>query len=144
LQPAARRRDVLDAVGQTGRRPLGEVCADCAWSARCTFRADHGVPPRHRVRPLNVAEANQLEAVQRSHMGAQPHRFHTDRASVGLPNLLCFAPWTTLSVCEPRFHAVPCALSWVETDMTPEQIVAEIDSDLEEERERAAIAHREI
>jgi MoaA/NifB/PqqE/SkfB family radical SAM enzyme len=144
LQPTARRRDLFGAAGQPGRRPLGAVCDDCAWAPRCTFRADYGVPPSHRVQPLSVAQARDLEAVQRSPMGAQPHRFHTDRASVGLPDLLCFAPWTTLSVCEPRFHAVPCALSWVETDMTPEQIVAEIGTDLEEERERAAIAHREI
>jgi MoaA/NifB/PqqE/SkfB family radical SAM enzyme len=144
LQPAARRRDLFDTAGQAGRHPLGAVCADCAMAPRCTFRADSGVPPAHRVQPLSVAQARELEAAQRSRMGAQPHRFHTDRASVGLPNLLCFAPWTTLSVCEPRFHAVPCALSWVETDMTPEQIVAEVGSDLEDERERAAIAHREI
>jgi MoaA/NifB/PqqE/SkfB family radical SAM enzyme len=144
LRPAAHRRDLLDTIGRGGTLPLGPICDACAWSARCTFRADYGVPPSRQVQPLTAAQANAIDAVQRSHMGAQPHRFHTDRASLGLPNFLCFAPWTTLSVCEPRFHAVPCALSWVETDMTPEQISAEIGSDIDEERARARIAHREI
>jgi sulfatase maturation enzyme AslB (radical SAM superfamily) len=101
------------------------------------------VPPSSRVRPLTTAEAGVLEAPKRTAMGAEPHAFHTDRASVGLPNLLCLAPWTTLTATDPRRHSVPCALSWVESDMTPEEIAAEIGTPVEDEREREAVARRE-
>jgi MoaA/NifB/PqqE/SkfB family radical SAM enzyme len=143
LKPAARRRDLLTAVGRTGTRPLGAVCDACSWSTSCRFRADSGLPPSDRVHPLTAEEAAHLDPSQ-GPMGAEPHRFHTDRASVGLPNFLCFAPWTTLSVCEPRYNAVPCALSWVHSEMTPEEIAAETGGSVEEEQEHERIAQSEF
>jgi len=144
FEPRARRRDLLMTPGQTGTRPLGASCDGCGWSRRCTFRADHGVPPLARIAPLTADEAFALDPSQSKPMTNEPRPFHTDRGLVGLPNLLCFAPWTTLSACEPRFHPVPCALSWVDTEMTPEQIAAETGAPIDDEREHERISLREL
>jgi MoaA/NifB/PqqE/SkfB family radical SAM enzyme len=135
LRPPARRRDLLAGGGRrTGALPLGAICQSCAWSPHCTFRADSGVPPANRIHPLTIAEAGALDAPQRTEMGAEPRPFHTDRASVGLPNLLCLAPWTTLTATDPRRNSVPCALSWVHSDMTPEENAAELGTSVDDER----------
>src|SRR5262249_11145069 len=81
---------------------------------------------------------------QRTSMGAEPRPFHTDRASVGLPNFLCFAPWTTLSACEPRYNVVPCALSWVDSELTPEENAAETGNSVEGEHERKRTGRTEF
>jgi hypothetical protein len=144
LQAPARRQDLFGAGGRrAGAHPLGSICQSCAWSAHCTFRAEQGAPPTSRVHPLTTAQAGELEPPARTSMGAEPHAFHTDRASVGLPNLLCLAPWTTLTATDPRRNSVPCALSWVQSDMTPDDIAAEIGTPVEDERERETIARHE-
>jgi len=139
VHPDARRSDLF--VGSDrggGTRPLGSTCDPCAWAPHCAYRAHGAPPPSSRVRPLTAEDIYALDPQTRPR-AAVPRRFHTDRASVGLPNLLCFAPWTTLSVCEPRFHPVPCALSWVDTDMTPDDIAAVTGASVEEERAREQI-----
>jgi MoaA/NifB/PqqE/SkfB family radical SAM enzyme len=145
LAPDARRRDLFAINGSSdGTRPLGTVCEPCAWSARCMFRVGTSVPPPDRIHPLTEAERYALDPLQPRPMGAEPRRFHTDRAGLGLPELLCFAPWTALTVCEPRRHPVPCALSWVDSEMTPEEIAPQVGTTVDEERERESVALREI
>jgi MoaA/NifB/PqqE/SkfB family radical SAM enzyme len=145
LAPNARRRDLfpVNAVGEAAR-PLGAVCEPCAWATRCTFRAGASLPPADRVHPLGEAESTALDPRQPRPMGAAPRRFHTDRASLGLPEFLCFAPWTALTVCEPRRHPVPCALSWVDSEMTPEEIAPEMGTTADAERERESVTLRDI
>lgn len=40
------------------------------------------------------------------------------------PDLLCFAPFTTMAITELRHRPVPCAQSWVNTTMTPAEEAA--------------------
>lgn len=143
LTAAARRRSLFPPTRRRDPLPFPEHCRGCGWARHCGFVATSGRPADTAILPLTDAEAGNLLPPQSTAIGAQPRQFHTDRASVGLPNLLCFAPWTTLTMTDPRRNAVPCALSWVESDLTPEEISAEIGTSVDDERERELTARRE-
>ncbi len=132
LSPQARRPDLVHPPGRYHQpaRPLGETCDRCAWSASCTFEPLVGRPAPELVRPLANEEALALqEDSGASVLTHRPKAFRTNRSALGLPELLCLAPWTTLSTTEPRFHPVPCALSWVDTQLSAAEIVAETGED---------------
>lgn len=130
LRPEARRADLINAPRDAFQKPnraLGAACGACAWARVCTWRAPSGPsssppPPDTQVNPLTRDEAlamqSQTGAATATH---QPRSFRTDRRALGLPELLCLAPWTTLTLTEPKLHPVPCALSWVDTAITPAQ-----------------------
>jgi MoaA/NifB/PqqE/SkfB family radical SAM enzyme len=144
VRPEGRRPDLFKKTGAGGARPLGEVCGLCAFQARCNWSASKGRPAPEQITPLSPDEGRALdEAPGLPSLGLRPHTFHTPRAPLGLPDLLCLAPWTTLVATEPRLPVVPCALSWVDSILSPEEIAAQMGTPVEEERERAKIAEDE-
>ena len=132
LEPGARRADVVPTRGDLGRSPkhaFGELCDRCAWQRQCTFRAlDEGgpsrPPPPEQLRPLAHDEAVALQertgAMDASH---QPRHLlgRVLRSRHGLPDVLCVAPWTSMSATEHCLHPVPCALSWVKNEVAVEE-----------------------
>lgn len=118
LRPDARRPDLTPTRGDDARSPvrgLGDLCRECAWELRCAWRGTHGTPPLDQVTPLDTDEALALQA--ESSDPAASHRPHAprarfNRAEHGLPDVLCVAPWTSMSATESIWHPVPCALSW--------------------------------
>lgn len=126
LLPPGARRPGLVTSSRSERSlestPAPEVCGGCAWRPRCTWRPAARAVPTHAMTPLVQAEAVALQtaldagAVTPGADGGRTQR----RAAQGLPDLLCFAPFTSLSVHELRKRPVPCAQSWVDTTSTPE------------------------
>ncbi len=129
LRHEARRADLINAPRDAFQKPsraLGAACEACAWARVCTWRTEMVPPPDTQVNPLTRDEAMALQSQSGASTATHsPKTFRTDRARLGLPELLCLAPWTTLTATEPKLHPVPCALSWVDTAITPEQSDAE-------------------
>lgn len=125
LRPEARRADLVNAPRDPFQKPnraLGAACEVCAWARVCTWRPGAAHPPAQQVMPLTRDEALAMQATTGASTAThQPRSFRTSRASLGLPELLCLAPWTTLTVTEPSLHPVPCALSWVDTAISSAQ-----------------------
>lgn len=119
LPPAAWRPGLVTAYeGQRALETLPDpaVCEACAWRPRCAWRLRAGEAPTEAMRPLSAAQAvdlqGRLEVTQATRRAA--------RRRGDLPDLLCLAPFTSLSIHELRKRPVPCAQSWVDTTSTPE------------------------
>jgi pyruvate-formate lyase-activating enzyme len=118
LDPRARRADLTTARTGPPRAaaPLDARCDDCAWRARCAWALRGAVAPAV-VAPLTEADvlALQSQATQRD-VSHRPHAegVRADRGRLGIPDLLCVAPWTSLSITESILHPVPCAVSWID------------------------------
>jgi len=131
LDASAQRADLAPTRERLGSpaRPLGALCDPCEWRLQCAWRPLPGAPPppAQRVRPLSTAEALALQhdsaSLAGTHVPGAP-RQRWDRASFDLPDLLCFAPWTSFAATEPIYHPVPCALSWVQTDVDAPEMSA--------------------
>ena len=112
------------AEGARGRiAPAGEPhsrrqaeCLRCAWRDRCDFEPDLLAPVRAPIRAIEGAAP--IRAIE----DAPPARW--DRKERDLPDLLCFAPFTTMAITELRHRPVPCAQAWVHTSMTADQEAA--------------------
>lgn len=125
LPPSARRPGLVTASRSErslASTPAPEVCGACAWRPRCTWRPAARAVPTHAMAPLSQAEAvaMQLGLEAGAAAPARAEERGRRRAAQGLPDLLCFAPFTSLSVHELRKRPVPCAQSWVDTTSTPE------------------------
>jgi molybdenum cofactor biosynthesis enzyme MoaA len=116
------------------RPPPTPECEPCAWKRHCAF---HTRAPAPLVRPLAEADALRLqEGSGDARTTAQPGAFRrTDPKPLALPDLLCFAPFTTFSISELQHRPVPCAQAWVDTTMTPEHEAAVLGMPLAELRE---------
>ena len=124
LVPPAAWRHGLIPLSRTPRREgpqLGPACETCALRARCTWDPGEAVPPAGSLRPLTHEEALSLHRLS-PHLSLehQPKtdRTRRDRRAFDLPELLCFAPFTSLVMCDTPNAPVPCAESWVRTEMT--------------------------
>src|SRR5262249_15094237 len=94
-----------------------ERCEPCAWRPHCDWQLHNDVAPVDAMEPLAPEAALRLQAVTEdpavSHLaGAAARR---DYSGLGVPNLLCYAPFTSLAIHELRHRPVPCAQSWVDT-----------------------------
>lgn len=150
LEPGARRPDVVPTRGALGRAPqhaFGELCARCAWQRQCTFRAlPEGGPSRppspDQIHPLEHGEAVALqertEAIDAAHL-PRPRLGREVRAQNRLPDVLCVAPWTSMSATEYYLHPVPCALSWVKNAVAVDEAAAALGIP---ESEMRALAER--
>ncbi len=122
LDATAQRADLapIRPHGGQASRPLGPLCDPCEWRLQCDWRAPQDPPPPAIVRPLSSEQALSLQRNttrdDTTHVPGAPRR-RWDRAAFDLPDLLCLAPWTSFAATEPIFHPVPCALSWVQTDL---------------------------
>lgn len=127
LRPDARRADLVTTRGDDARAPLhalGDVCRDCAWELRCAWRGVDGAPPTESVTPLRDDEALALqELAEDPEATHRPHapRARWSRTERGLPDVFCVAPWTSLSTTESVVHPVPCAMSWTENVVPPDE-----------------------
>lgn len=125
LPPGARRPGMVTASKaerSLESTPAPSVCGGCAWRPRCAWRPAARAIPTHAMAPLSQAEALAMQATLESGAVTRVHVVERGRrrAAQGLPDLLCFAPFTSLSVHELRKRPVPCAQSWVDTTSTPE------------------------
>ncbi len=118
LDARARRGDLATPRQGPPREspPLDARCDDCAWRARCAMELRGAAAPAS-IAPLNADDvlALQSQATQRD-VSHRPHAegVRADRGALGIRDVLCVAPWTSLSITEPIMHPVPCALSWVD------------------------------
>gem|GEM_PF-1055202 len=146
LRPDARRVDLVATRGDDSRAPLhglGDTCEACAWALRCAWRGAHGAPPRSQVRPLDVDQALALqELADDPEATHRPHapRARWSRGEAKLPDVLCVAPWTSLSATETILHPVPCAMSWTVNAVPPDEAAAAMGLSVDEwlELQRAA------
>jgi hypothetical protein len=104
--PAAALGPELIAVGGA-RRPPNEPCARCAWRPACAWRTEDR-EPLERMRPLGMSEARAL-------LAAAP-RPRAPAAPAAIPDLPCYAPWTSLVSFDGISAGVPCAKAWVDGD----------------------------
>lgn len=95
-------------------------CSVCSLKPRCEWSPSDS-PPESLIKPLTHDDALALHGLS-PHLSLehQPHTSRTrrDRAALDLPDLLCFAPFTSLVMCDILNAPVPCAESWVRTEMT--------------------------
>lgn len=133
LDASVRRADLAPTHAHLGvpSRPLGALCDPCEWRLQCAWRPLPGapLPPAQLVRPLSRDEALALQhdsTTGATHVPGAP-RQRWDRATLDLPDLLCFAPWTSFAATEPIYHPVPCALSWVQTDVDTEEMSSALE-----------------
>lgn len=143
LDEAAQRADLAPIRPHGGQpsRPLGPLCDPCEWRLQCDWRATTDPPPPSVVRPLSGEQALSLQRNSArddaTDVPGAPRR-RWDRAAFDLPDLLCLAPWTSFAATEPIFHPVPCALSWVQTDLDAGEMSAALGvTTAEAERVRA-------
>lgn len=126
LLPRAAWRDGLVPLSRTPQRDaprVGPACEGCALAPRCTWRPRDG-HPTGRMRSLARDEALALHTLSpHAPLEHRPstQRTRKDRAAYGVPDLLCFAPFTSLVMCDPPNAPVPCAESWVRTEMTRDE-----------------------
>lgn len=117
-------------------------CAECAWRPRCAWRLPPGTAPVASMRALTDDDVSELLALTHEPKplsSASSTRAETLRA-YGLPDLLCFAPFTSMSIHELRKRPVPCAQSWVDTTSTPEMEAEALGVPLEEIVEKNRIS----
>lgn len=127
-----------------GQRSLGSACGRCAWQPSCTWIAKTGLPASAQARPLSVDEVTELQVDDKvARLNPHPGVVRFDYREIGLRALLCAAPWTTLSTTDPLHNPVPCAFSWVNTRLTPEELAAESGDPVEVEEERARQARKQ-
>jgi molybdenum cofactor biosynthesis enzyme MoaA len=143
LLPAVGRLAGLVSLSRTARRDGADVapaCAGCALRPRCTW-APHEAPPLEAMSPLSHDEALALHRLS-PHLSLEHEpatkRTRRDRSSFGLPDLLCFAPFTSLVMCDVPNAPVPCAESWVRTEMTSAEQAAALGVPVEEVERRNA------
>ena len=124
LPDAARRRGMFPRAA-VDRPPdwyaAPDRCAKCAYRKHCVFQL-RGERPPDRLAPLEQREADELWT--RTTCGpslARRQGPHWRGESVDVPDLVCFAPFTTMALTELRHSPVPCAQAWVDTTMSPEQ-----------------------
>ncbi len=147
LPEAAWRRGVVTAY-RSGNRALETTvapdgpCGACAWRPRCAWRVPKGEAPVARMQPVSDDGALRLAALvddrAASHVPDRGRR--TDAKAYGLPDLLCFAPFTSMAIHELRKRPVPCAQSWVDTTSTPEMEAAVLGVPVEEVLEKNRVA----
>lgn len=118
----------LSRTSQRDAPPVAPECEACSLRPRCTWRPD-AAPPRGAMRPLSHDEALALHRLSPhlslEHEPATP-RTRRDRRAFDLPDLLCFAPFTSLVMCDVPQAPVPCAESWVRTEMTSAEQAASL------------------
>lgn len=126
MLPREAWREGLIPLSRTSRRDgadAGAACGGCALRARCEFRSTVAVTAPV-LRALAHDEALALHTLSpHAPLEHRPatERTRRDRADLGLPELLCFAPFTSLVACDPPNAPVPCAESWVRTAMTHDE-----------------------
>lgn len=133
----------LIGLSRTPRRdapPLTEKCAACALKPRCDW-STREPPPASLVRPLSHDDALALHSLS-PHLSLehqpQTARTRKDRAPFKLPDLLCFAPFTSLVMCDPPNAPVPCAESWVRTEMSAAEQARSLGVSVDEVQRRNA------
>jgi len=139
LPRAAWRRGLVTAY-RSGVRALEHAvdprgaCASCAWRPRCAWQAPRDDAPGAALRALSEDDALALQLVLEDRGASHAPRAsaRTDARSYGLPDLTCFAPFTSLAIHELRNRPVPCAQSWVDTTSTPEMEARELGLDVAE------------
>lgn len=134
----------LSRTSRRDARPVAPECESCALRPRCTW-SPGPAPPRGAMRPLSHDEALALHRLSPhlalEHEPATP-RTRRDRRAFDLPDLLCFAPFTSLVMCDAPQAPVPCAESWVRTEMTSAEQAASLGIPVEEvtRRDRESFA----
>lgn len=122
LVPAELHRPRLFPVARgQGETAVDDACRACAWRPRCAFR-ERGAPVRALPEPVVLALQATGDDLEASHV---PGVTRWDRRELDLPDLVCFAPFTSLVATDPTVPAVPCALSWVRTAMTDDELASE-------------------
>jgi len=146
LIPRAAWREGMVPLSRTplrGGELLAPACETCSLRPRCTWRPDEAPPPE-RMRPLSHDEALSLHRLS-PHLSLehQPstQRTRRDRRAFDLPELLCFAPFTSLVMCDTPNAPVPCAESWVRTEMTPAEQAATLGVPVAEIEARNATSY---
>jgi MoaA/NifB/PqqE/SkfB family radical SAM enzyme len=127
LPAAAWRRGLVEAY-RSPRRALESAvdptgaCPNCAWQPRCAWRIPRDERAPEAMRALTEPEVLRVQSfvAERSASHVPGAAKKTDARAYGLPDLLCFAPFTSMSIHELRKRPVPCAQSWVDTTSTPE------------------------
>lgn len=145
LPPAAWRRGLVTAY-RSGTRALAHAvapqgaCASCAWQPRCAWQTPGDDAPGAVLRPLAEGDVRALQRALEDRDAARAPR--TDARAYGLPDLLCFAPFTSMAIHELRNRPVPCAQAWVDTTSSPEMEARELGLRVDEihEMDRAAQA----
>ncbi|MFO0627621.1 MAG: radical SAM protein [Polyangiales bacterium] len=136
LDPRARRSDLATPRQGPPREapPLDARCDVCAWRARCAMDLRGAVAPA-TVHPLSDDDVLALQARASRREGShRPHAegVRADRASLGIPDLLCVAPWTSLSITESILHPVPCAVSWIDNAVAARDAAEVLEVDVAE------------
>ncbi len=147
LPSGAWRRGLVEAY-RSGSRALEHAvapdgaCARCAWQARCAWKLPRNERAPEAMRPLTGDDVLRVQSfvAERSASHVPGAAKKTDAREYGLPDLLCFAPFTSMSIHELRKRPVPCAQSWVDTTSTPEMEARALDLPLAEVVEKNRVA----
>lgn len=147
LPPSARRPGLVAAYRSGTRAQEHAVapdgaCAACAWRPRCAWQPPRDDPPHAVLRALDEREVLALQDALEPRVDTRAPRdaARTDRRAWGLPDLLCFAPFTSMAIHELRNRPVPCAQSWVDTTSSPEMEARELGVEVSQIHEMDRVA----
>ena len=136
LPEAAWRPQLMSVAPTLGDRaadtfPDAARCGACAFSRHCNFRLMDGeAAPLAHMKPLDDTAARLLQSQSTTVDIAGATQEKVDRKAYDLPELLCFAPWTTLTLYSRLHMPVPCAPAWVDTKMGAVETSRELKASL--------------